>query len=1092
MKHIFTFFSFVLISFLAFSIDVVPTTSVEVSLDSVISASCTNGNNGAIFISVQGAGNTYLVEGAGTADANGIYSPVFPLDRGDAGLNDIYSNGVFFIYFHWGPEAWLIDDNLVAGDWDELYYLDETRSLNLADAVWSNLIPVWGGKAKTSDSKSNLKYSRVSNAFPPSANVTTGVPSGMLGADPIPTGSFSGDVFAISGAGTADVDGVYSAVNIQDKGDGEGYQVYSNGSYFVYFNTNLGVWVIDDNLYADYINELYYFDRNYLFSGYDALAFGGYSPTDLAHVVWTNGVDFDLSAKEAPTGAASLLGDQKLAKTNSAVLSLGTLPEEVSLGASPAPEGYFYELSYNWTGSDDFTSTNQDLTNIPAGEYSLVITSEMSMPTVKADAGIKYLRPIEFDTLAVFGPVSVEKAGAQSIVLGDITDASCPGSLDGLIDISVEGGAQPYSYEWKSAFGNGENFSGYYSPDNWLVDTGAGDGNVSISTISLEIEGNNNGTDSVYTQATIVVIEGGSFSFDWDYSTIDWGPRFDPAFYINNDRIPLTDDGGPSDQSGHVSFEAEAGDAIGFTVYSTDGGVGEGYLTISNFAYPTSEVISTKQDLEAGSGSYLVEVTDGNGCMVISDVYEISDLDTEKPVAVCKDITVYLNEEGKASITSAAINNGTTDNCSFHLPLLDKKHFDCSNLGENLVTMTVTDYSGNYDFCASIVTIADSIKPEIDSMEDISTVVASADECSAVVEFETPTATDICGGVTVEQTAGLASGSEFPVGITVVTFTATDASGNTSESSFAVTVAGINKAPVIDAIADQAVSPYTVTMEVPLSGISAGDDCMAQVVSTITAEAADPSLVTGAVVTHIEEEETAVLTLTLAGQVSGSSEITVTLKDNAGTANGGVDETSTSFILTVLANSAPEANGSIDTVYIDKNSTKTVELPAASGLFSDNDEGDELSISVTAEDGSALPDWISMNEADMKLTLSPTADELGEHKFMLTATDKMGATASVEIIVVVQIPTGFDELTSEFGYRVYPNPTDGFIKVDVKNGDLLEGEIFVRNLVGQEIHRQVYQLSDPIMINLSGQVDGIYFVTLKLGDKEFTKKIIKK
>ncbi|WP_159521578.1 HYR domain-containing protein [Sunxiuqinia indica] len=495
---------------------------------------------------------------------------------------------------------------------------------------------------------------------------------------------------------------------------------------------------------------------------------------------------------------------------------------------------------------------------------------------------------------------------------------------------------------------------------------------------------------------------------------------------------------------------------------------------------------------QIGENELTLSVTDIYG-NVSTCVSTVTVEDNSKPVAICKDVTVYLDETGFVQIDGPTVDNGSYDACGVHIvPYVNTEKFHCDDLGPNLITLTVNDYHGNYDFCESIVTVADSIKPEIDSMEDISTVVASADDCSVVVEFETPTATDICGGVTVEQTAGLASGSEFPVGTTVVTFTATDASGNTSESSFAVTVAGINKAPVIDAIADQTVSPYIVTMEVPLSGISAGDDCMEQIVSTITAEAADPSLVTVAVVTYIEEEETAVLTLTLAGQVSGSSEITVTLKDNAGTANGGVDETSTSFTVTVLPNSAPEANGSIDTVYIDKNSTKTVELAAASGLFSDNDEGDELSISATAEDGSALPDWISMNEADMKLTLSPTADELGEHKFMLTATDKMGATASVEIVVVVQIPTGFDELTSEFGYRVYPNPTDGFIKVDVKNGDLLEGEIFVRNLVGQEIHRQVYQLSDPIMINLSGQVGGIYFVTLKLGDKEFTKKIIKK
>ncbi|MBV5335171.1 MAG: HYR domain-containing protein, partial [Sulfuricurvum sp.] len=61
------------------------------------------------------------------------------------------------------------------------------------------------------------------------------------------------------------------------------------------------------------------------------------------------------------------------------------------------------------------------------------------------------------------------------------------------------------------------------------------------------------------------------------------------------------------------------------------------------------------------------------------------------------------------------------------------------------------------------------------------------------------TATDACNGpVTITQTAGLASGSLFPVGSTTNTFTATDASGNISTYSFDVTVTD-NERPTITA-----------------------------------------------------------------------------------------------------------------------------------------------------------------------------------------------------------------------------------------------------------------------------------------------------
>jgi hypothetical protein len=55
------------------------------------------------------------------------------------------------------------------------------------------------------------------------------------------------------------------------------------------------------------------------------------------------------------------------------------------------------------------------------------------------------------------------------------------------------------------------------------------------------------------------------------------------------------------------------------------------------------------------------------------------------------------------------------------------------------------------------------------------------------VSYTPPVGTDNCGSTTA-QTAGLPSGSQFPVGTTTNTYTVTDASGNTASCSFAVTV----------------------------------------------------------------------------------------------------------------------------------------------------------------------------------------------------------------------------------------------------------------------------------------------------------------
>jgi len=59
-----------------------------------------------------------------------------------------------------------------------------------------------------------------------------------------------------------------------------------------------------------------------------------------------------------------------------------------------------------------------------------------------------------------------------------------------------------------------------------------------------------------------------------------------------------------------------------------------------------------------------------------------------------------------------------------------------------------------------------------------------------LVMMTEPTATTTCplNGLNVDRTSGLASGSEFPVGTTTITYTATDACGGLELCSFDIVV----------------------------------------------------------------------------------------------------------------------------------------------------------------------------------------------------------------------------------------------------------------------------------------------------------------
>ena len=100
-------------------------------------------------------------------------------------------------------------------------------------------------------------------------------------------------------------------------------------------------------------------------------------------------------------------------------------------------------------------------------------------------------------------------------------------------------------------------------------------------------------------------------------------------------------------------------------------------------------------------------------------------------------------------------------------------------------TTTVTCTTTAGPTCTFTVTVNDTQPPTITCPADLTAVTATVTDPCVVVNFTT-TASDNCPGVVV--VCNPPSGSCFPVGVTTVTCTATDASGNTATCSFTVSV----------------------------------------------------------------------------------------------------------------------------------------------------------------------------------------------------------------------------------------------------------------------------------------------------------------
>ncbi|RIJ47207.1 T9SS C-terminal target domain-containing protein [Maribellus luteus] len=104
--------------------------------------------------------------------------------------------------------------------------------------------------------------------------------------------------------------------------------------------------------------------------------------------------------------------------------------------------------------------------------------------------------------------------------------------------------------------------------------------------------------------------------------------------------------------------------------------------------------------------TYTFEVQDKCGNPLAGQVYKVSGGDETPPTVATQNIEVRLGPDGTVTISPEDIDNGSSDNCdSDPLMELDITEFSCDNIGENTVTLTVTDECDNSANATATVTV---------------------------------------------------------------------------------------------------------------------------------------------------------------------------------------------------------------------------------------------------------------------------------------------------------------------------------------------------------------------------------------------------
>jgi hypothetical protein len=167
--------------------------------------------------------------------------------------------------------------------------------------------------------------------------------------------------------------------------------------------------------------------------------------------------------------------------------------------------------------------------------------------------------------------------------------------------------------------------------------------------------------------------------------------------------------------------------------------------------------------------------------------------DTQPPAITCPANVVVGNDLNQCGAVVNYPAPGATDNCPGVTTACVPASGTFFNKGTTNVSCTATDASMNTATCGFTVTVNDTQPPSITCPANI-VVGNDLNQCGAVVTFA-PTASDNCPGVTTACVP--ASGSFFNKGTTTVTCTATDASGNTAQCSFTVTVNDVQPPAIV-------------------------------------------------------------------------------------------------------------------------------------------------------------------------------------------------------------------------------------------------------------------------------------------------------
>ncbi|MEM6270199.1 MAG: HYR domain-containing protein, partial [Bacteroidota bacterium] len=250
--------------------------------------------------------------------------------------------------------------------------------------------------------------------------------------------------------------------------------------------------------------------------------------------------------------------------------------------------------------------------------------------------------------------------------------------------------------------------------------------------------------------------------------------------------VTVEDNISPTALCQNVTVQIDANGNASITASDIDNGSNDNCGVANVSVSPSSFTCA-----DVGTNAVTLTVTDVNG-NVSNCQASVNVQDNVAPVAVCQNVTVQLSGNGTGSITAADLDGGSTDNCGISSLVASNTAFDCSDVGANNVTLTVTDINGNVSTCTALVTVEDNVAPNA-ICQPVTVQLNAAGTASVSAANVNSGSSDACGiaSLSLSQTAFTCA----DVGSNSVTLTVADVNGNVSTCTATVTVED-NTSPV--------------------------------------------------------------------------------------------------------------------------------------------------------------------------------------------------------------------------------------------------------------------------------------------------------